>query len=76
MNCKETIEHINPIAWTGFTYKVCNKKAKYNVKYKDPVRGKIIEKSVCGVHFNQIIKNAERLKSKRNFDCLLQFEKI
>lgn len=76
MNCKVIIEDLNPVAFTGATYRNCDRVAKYMIKFKSPVNGKQEEKCVCGLHFKQAQKNCQRLKEKRNFDAQFEFEII
>lgn len=76
MECKILIEDLNPVAFTGATYRNCGRKVKYKVRYKDPVKGKILEKTLCGLHFKQAQKNCDRLKKNRDFDASFEFERI
>lgn len=76
MTCKVIIEDLNPVAFTGATYRSCGRVVKYRIKFKSPISGKQEENCVCGIHFKQAQKNCHRLKEKRNFDAQFEFEII
>ena len=71
--CKELIEYIN----NGLSdYVTCNKNAKYKISYKEGATGKIIEKCVCGIHYQSIKKWSERVLKRTEWDAKFTYNKI
>jgi len=77
MNCKEIIEDLNPVAFTGATYRQCGRPAKYNVKYRSgTISNKLIQKCVCGLHFKQIEKNVSSINKRTGYDFQFEYKKL
>ena len=72
--CKDIQEHIGVIGHVH--YLPCDRKAKYKVSFKEGLRGRLVEKNVCGIHFNSIKKWSERMMNRMNWDSELKFVEI
>ena len=73
--CKDTVGHKNYFADSGISYEVCGRKAKYDISYRGFNDGKIIKRSVCGIHCNSVKGYAERMK-RIGYDIQLKINEI
>ena len=67
MNCYRLIEDKSS-AWQ--TYNSCLNKAKYRVSYNEPLRGRPITETLCGVHFRALEKQAKKIDIELNVESL------
>lgn len=59
-----------------FREKDCNKPVKYKATWKEGVRGREVQKYLCGTHFRALQMNSNAAKKRLGYDSQLQWEKV